>query len=212
MNNTLSNGYKKYPYLKYRKGVWREIVRFVKKDAGTVNTLIELGAGYCDFINQFPAGRRIAYDLNPEMHKYADTGVDLRIEEARGINRLGDSIADLVFASNFMEHLDHAELDKLLPNIHSVLRSKGKLILLQPNYRLYPDRYFDDKTHKTIFSDENISGFLEKYGFSVRKLIPGLLPFSMKSRLPKWSVLVRLYLLSPIKPMAGQMYVVAERS
>jgi len=202
----------RYPYLKYRQGVWREIVRFVRKDAQKAETVVELGAGYCDFINQFPARRRIAFDLNPQMRKYADRGVDLRIEDACGIKWFGNNSVDLVFASNFMEHLDQAELDALLPNIHKVLKPGGKLILLQPNYRLYPDRYFDDKTHKTIFSDENITRFLETYGFSVKKLIPGLLPFSMKSRLPKWSFLVRLYLLSPIKPMAGQMYVVAERS
>jgi SAM-dependent methyltransferase len=145
------------------------------------------------------------------MRQFAARGVDLRIEDATGITQLGFKNVDLVFASNFMEHLDQTEFSILLPKIHDVLKPQGKLVLLQPNYRLYPERYFDDKTHKTIFSDENISGFLEGYGFVIRKLIPGLLPFSMKSRLPKWSFLVRLYLLSPVRPMAGQMYVVAER-
>ncbi len=35
------------------------------------------------------------------------------------------------------------------------------------------------------------------------------LPFSMRSRVPKWPWLVRLYLRLPFKPMAGQMLLVA---
>ncbi|QTA81888.1 SAM-dependent methyltransferase, type 11 [Desulfonema limicola] len=197
--------------MKFRQGVWKEIVRFVKKDTGNIDSLVELGAGYCDFINQFPAKSKTGFDLNPERKRYAAPGVDLRIEDASVMHNIKNSSIDLVFASNFLEHLTCEELDRLLPRIRNILKDKGKLILLQPNYRLCADHYFDDKTHQTIFSDENITGFLEKYGFSVIKLIPGLLPFSMKSRLPKWPVLVRLYLMSPVKPMAAQMYISAER-
>lgn len=200
-----------YPYLKSRTGVWSEIVRYVKKDTGEIHTLVELGTGYCDFINQFPAKQKIGYDIRPETAQFAGPEVDLRIENAVGLPGIPNNSVDLVFASNFMEHLTQEELDTLLPRISEVLNHRGKLILVQPNYRLCPDHYFDDETHQTIFSDKNIVPFIEEYGFRILKLIPGLLPFSMKSRLPKWPFLVRLYLGSPIKPLAGQMYVVAEK-
>jgi SAM-dependent methyltransferase len=200
------------PYLKSRRGVWKEIVRYVQKDAGEIYTLVELGTGYCDFINQFPARRKIGYDIRPEMLQFAGIEVDLRIESAIRLSGLQDSSVDLVFASNFMEHLRQKELNILLPRISDVLSHRGRLILIQPNYRLNPDHYFDDETHQTVFSDENIRPFLEEYGFRVLKLIPGFLPFSMKSRLPQWPFLVRLYLKSPIKPLAGQMYIVAEKA
>jgi len=201
-----------YPYLKFRKGVWKEIVRYIQKDTGKIHTLIELGTGYCNFINQFPAKKKIGYDLNPEMQKFANSDVDLRIEDATMLYDIADQSADIIFASNFMEHLDKDELDRLLPRIRDILKKDGRLILLQPNYRLCAEHYFDDKTHQTIFSDDNITEFLNQYKLSVIKLIPGLLPFSMKSRLPKWPFLVKLYLMSPIKPMAAQMYVIAERT
>jgi len=85
------------------------------------------------------------------------------------------------------------------------------LILLQPNHRRCAEHYWDDPTHRTVFSDVNITPFLARHGFGVVKLIPGLLPFSMKSRLPKWPLLVRLYLWSPFKPLGAQMYVVARK-
>jgi SAM-dependent methyltransferase len=199
-----------YPFLKGRRRVWREIVRFVQRDAPSAHTVIELGAGYCDFINQFPARRKIAFDLNPEMARFAAPEVDLRTGEATTLPGIPSRSVDLVFASNFLEHLRQDELDVLLPRIRCVLAPGGRLILIQPNYRLCADRYFEDPTHQTIFDDASIAKLLATQGFRVLRLEPGVLPLSMRSHLPHWGCLTRLYLCSPIKPMAAQMYVVAE--
>jgi len=200
-----------YPYLRSRRGVWKEIVRFIHKDIGFLECLVELGSGYGDFINQYPAARKICYDINPAMSRFMHDDVEFKCENGVMLSGLSTDSVDAVFASNFLEHLTTQELDVLMPRIFSVLRREGKLVLIQPNYKLCKESYFNDKTHKTIFSDENIKHFLEKSGFTVRILIPGLLPFSMKSRLPKWPFFVRLYLVSLFRPGAAQMYVVAEK-
>ncbi len=201
-----------YPRLASRRGVWKEIARFVRRDAPTADTLVELGPGYCDFINQFPARRKIGFELNAEMAAYAGSDVELRIESAVELSDVLPRTVDLVFASNFLEHLAEKELQVLLSNVRRVLVPGGRLILLQPNYRLCPDRYFDDPTHQTVFDDRNIGAWLSRHGLRVVRLVPGLLPFSMQSRSPKWPILVRMYLHCPIRPWAAQMYVVAERS
>jgi SAM-dependent methyltransferase len=201
-----------YPWLSARRGIWREIVRYVARDAPGAGAVLELGAGYCDFINQFPARRRVAFDLNPEMRKHADPGVDLRIEDCLRLPGIEPRSMDLVFASNFLEHFGAPELEVLLGSVAGALRPGGRLALIQPNYRRCARRYFDDPTHKTIFHDGNIAALLAPHGLRVVKLVPGLLPFSMKSRGPKWPLLVRLYLAAPVRPRAAQMYVVAERS
>jgi len=201
-----------YRWLDSRRGVWREIVRYVARDApAAAATVIELGAGYCDFINQFPAAHRIAFDLNPEMKRYADPGVDLRIGDCTELPGIDAASVDFIFASNFLEHFEMADVDRLLGNIHRALRPGGRLALLQPNHRRCAEHYFDDPTHKTIFDDRNIVYILERHGLHIVEVDPGLLPFSMNSRAPKWPLLVRLYLQSPVRPLAAQMYVVAER-
>ena len=201
-----------YPFLKGRRRVWREIARFVRKDVPSAHTVVELGAGYCDFINEFPATRKIAFDLNPEMAAFAAPEVELRTSDATTLPGIQPESVDLVFASNFLEHLKQDELDALLPRIRCVLAPGGRLVLIQPNYRLCADRYFEDPTHQTIFDDANIVKLLATHALQVIRLEPGVLPFSMRSRLPQWGCLTRLYLCSPIKPMAAQMYVVAERA
>lgn len=200
-----------YPFIEARRTVWREIVRYVAGDVGSVETLVELGSGYCDFVNQFPAKRKIAFDLNPEMEAQAADDVQWIQGDARQIASVPAGSVDLVFASNFLEHLEGGVVDELLEGVHQALRPGGQLMLIQPNHRLCAEHYFDDPTHITIFDDTNIRPWLARTGFRVRRLVPGLLPFSMKSRAPKWPLGVRLYLNSPIRPFGAQMYVVAER-
>ncbi len=201
-----------YPYLGERAHVWQEIVRYVRRDVPAADVVVEVGAGYCDFINAFPARRKIAFDLNPEMADYADDDVELRIQDANRLSELEAGSVDLVFASNFLEHLAELDASELLANARRLLSPRGRLILLQPNYRRCAKHYFDDPTHKTIFDDLNIHDWLRTHDLRAVRVVKGLLPFSMKSRLPKWPLLVRLYLNSPVRPLAAQMYVVAERA
>jgi SAM-dependent methyltransferase len=200
-----------YPELRSRRRVWASIVRYIRRDAPEVRTLIELGAGYGDFINQFPAEKKIAFDLNPTMRAHIASDVDLRIEDATALASVSNESVDLIFASNFLEHLEGDEVDSLLGRCFEVLKPGGRMILIQPNHRLCAENYFDDPTHRTIFDDENIGEWLDRHGLRIRKLIAGFLPFSMNGRLPKSGILTWLYLISPWKPLAAQMYVVAEK-
>jgi hypothetical protein len=91
-----------------------------------------------------------------------------------------------------------------------ILRPGGRLILVQPNFRLRPGEYFDDYTHVTVYSDRSLADLVTALGFRIVKVHSRFLPLSMKSRFSALTWLVPLYLRSPIRPMAGQMLVVAE--
>ncbi len=203
--------YANYPQLADRAIVWSEVARYLRRDAQNVGTLLELGAGYCDFTNHFPAEHKIALDLNPEMAQFAEPEVDFRVQDATDLDAIAPESVDLVFSSNFLEHLHDDQLQRLLPSIQRVLKKGGKLMLIQPNFERCKEHYWDDETHVTLFSHLNIKSYIEPHGFTVRKLLPGLLPFSMKSRLPKWRMMIRMYLMSPIRPFGAQMYLLAER-
>lgn len=198
-----------YPFMSSRRGVWSEVARYVARDVPRARRVIELGAGYCDFINAFAAESKLAFDLNPDMREFADADVDLRVADAVALPDVEAESVDLVFASNFLEHLDTRQLSQLLERVREVSSPRGKLVLLQPNFHRCQKSYFDDPTHITIFTERSLPSYLEHHGFVVDKVVPGLLPFSMKSRAPKWPILVRAYLASPIRPLAAQMYVVA---
>jgi len=195
-----------------RADLWRHLTaylaRFVPKDAA----VLELGAGYCFFINDVPAARRVAVDAGPHVRSAAASGVE--VHEGDALAYLGEAPPvqfDFVLASNFLEHLDWPTLDRLLPLLFRVLRPGGRLAVIQPNFRLAPRRYFDDYTHRAEFSDVSLHDWLASGGFNIILETPRFLPLTVKSRLRGFTFLVPLYLKMPWRPFAGQMFVLAER-
>lgn len=201
----------RYPELAFRRGVWREIARWVEDELGPPAAVVELGPGFCDFINASSAAERWALDVNPDMAQHAAAGVRFLCADVAREWPIPPASADLVFASNFLEHLTREEGRKVLARTSDALRPGGRVALLQPNFRLCAARYFEDETHIAAYSDESLVQALLDVGFSIERVVPGLLPFSMRSRLPKWPGLVRAYLRSPLRPFAAQMFVVGRK-
>jgi len=75
-----------------------------------------------------------------------------------------------------------------------MLRPGGKLIILQPNFRLLGAAYFDFIDHKTILTDKSLEEALNIVGFAIERKIIRFLPYTTKSRIPQTPMLVRFYL------------------
>ena len=196
-----------------RSVVWREIIRALSGYIPRGGAVLELGPGYCDFINQVPANRKIAVDIDPSAGDFAASDVELIQGDCGELSMIAAGSIDLVFASNLLEHLDRHDATRLLRSAFEVLKPGGTLMLIQPNFRYCYARYFDDYTHVTPYTDRGLLGLLQSERYRVLKCEPRFLPFSMNSgrAIPRWGWLVRLYLNLPFRPLAGQMLVVAER-
>ena len=133
------------------------------------------------------------------------------VASAEDLAFMADGTAHVVFASNLLEHLTHPQIDALSDEVMRVLVPGGRLILVQPNYRLCAKNYFDDYTHVSIWSDISMSTYLESRGWRLERVVGRFLPLTVKSRLPISSRLIRAYLRSPVRPLAGQMLLVARR-
>lgn len=204
----------RFVFNKDREVVWKEIVRFLTPYLKDAHTVLDLGAGYCDFINNVKVGKKIAVDISPELPQYAHSDVQLVNSLATDLSSVSDSTVDVVFSSNLLEHLTDAELVTCLSEVKRVLKKGGLFITMQPNYRLAYKTYFDDFTHKKVFSDESLKGFLVAQDLTIIKYWKKFLPFSLKSRpsvIPVVPLLIRTYLHSPFKPFAGQMMFVTKK-
>jgi SAM-dependent methyltransferase len=194
-----------------RAKVWRAICHYLQRWVDEAQPTLDLGAGYGEFSRFIRAREKYALDLNPELIAHWPEDVRPVIQPATSPLELPDASAGTVFASNFFEHFTTEEAIGVLSEVLRVLKPRGKLIAVQPNFRLEPRRYFDDYTHKTAYTDAGFSGLLRACGFSVVHCEPRFTPFSMQSRWPKAEWMVRLYLALPLRPLAGQFLVVAER-
>jgi SAM-dependent methyltransferase len=172
--------------------------------------VLDLGAGYGSFINHIAARRRIALDSWPGLYDNAAPGVEVEIRDVEDLGFLAENSLDVIFASNLFEHLTQDKLARVLAGVARALKREGLLLVMQPNFRLAYRRYFDDYTHVAIYTDVSLADFLEVHGYSVLEVQPRFLPLTVESRLPVSEWLIRAYLASPIRPLAGQMFIQAK--
>lgn len=189
-----------------RTKVWRAIVDYISdKYLKNPVDVLDLGCGYGDFINNIKCKNKTAVDLNPDAANYLVPGIHFVNSTADNLEAIESASLDLIFSSNLLEHLTDAELERAAKEFHRVLRPGGLMITMQPNYFYAYREYFDDYTHKKVFSHNSLPDFFAANGFKSVAMEKKFLPFSLKSRLPKTYILTKLYLDFPLRPTAKQM-------
>jgi SAM-dependent methyltransferase len=191
--------------------VWHHVTAYLSRWIAADARVLELGAGWCDFANTVQAAEVVALDADETVRRAARPGVTAVVGDCTDLAEFEDGRFDVVFASNLVEHLDRDAATRLVDESRRVLAPGGRLILLQPNFRLAPGRYFDDYTHVSIWTDRSLGDFLQARGWTLEDVQARFLPLTLKSRGAKLTFLVPWYLRSPVKPLAGQMLVVARR-
>jgi SAM-dependent methyltransferase len=194
-----------------RARLWKVLCQYLQRDIPGGAVVLELGGGYCHFINNVRAAKKHVVDLYEGIRSAASPDVTTHIQSCTNLSPFSSESVDVVFASNLFEHLTREQLELTLSEVLRVLRPGGRLLIIQPNFKYAFRNYFDDYTHLQIFTEESLKDLLTVSGFVVKRVVARFLPFSVKSGGPKWSWLLRVYLASPWRPLAGQMYLVAEK-
>jgi SAM-dependent methyltransferase len=189
-----------------RSVVWAALWRYYfRHRIDATDTVLDLGCGYGDFINHVIAKRRIALDLWPEFVSHIGPGIETLVASLTDLSALEDGTIDYAFASNVVEHVTKEEFASLLACLKNKLSARGRLTLIQPNYRYASAEYFDDYTHISIWSHVSLADFLAANGYEVIEIRPRFLPLTVISRMPVFPPLIGLYLNSPFKPLGKQM-------
>lgn len=200
----------RFRYSPDRDKIWKVLCEHLQQFIPKSSKVLDAGAGYCYFINNITANEKYALDVDPEILNYANDDVTL-VRTSTHDTRFQNGFFDVIFSSNLLEHLTIDQIMLTLKEFNRITKEKGIVIIISPNFKYCFRNYFDDYTHKSILTDKSLKDLLHASGFEVEKLIPKFLPFSAESKLPKSNLLLRLYLLSPWKPFAGQMLVVARK-
>lgn len=198
-----------------RNAVWRVLCRGVfQRYVGEGDTVLDVAAGACDFINTIRCGRRLAVDLNEDVRAHAGPGVEVVIAPSTEMTPVVDASVDVVFVSNFFEHLPStAALLQTLAEIRRVLRPGGRLLVLQPNIRLVGGAYWDFVDHHLALTEKTL---VEAFGLAGLRPVETrvrFLPYTMVGRMPANPLLVWMYLRFPPAQwlMGKQSFLVATR-
>jgi SAM-dependent methyltransferase len=200
-----------------RRLIWKELIDGVfQSEVNAVGggRVLEIASGYGEFISQIKSAERFALDLNPDSENFVGSGVSFFCESSDRLDSLGLTQLDVVFMSNYLEHLaSKASLEKLLDSISRSLRLNGKLIILGPNLRYLPGEYWDYYDHHLGLTHLSLSEILELKGFALERVIPKFLPYTVNGSLPSHPLLVRLYLKFPLawRILGKQFLVIASK-
>jgi SAM-dependent methyltransferase len=178
--------------------VWSEIASFIYNKTGKPKKALDPAAGLCEFINHVPSEEKWAVDLNEEfVKKYAKSDIKIVIGDVLSVP-LKENYFDLVFISNFLEHLhSQEEVADFLTKMYGVLAEGGKIVIMGPNFKYVYKQYFDFADHTVILSELGVAEHLYGAGFEIDNIYPKFLPLSFRGGLPVNRFLIKMYLSMP---------------
>lgn len=137
-------------------------------------------------------------DMNPDTRKFLQPRVTFLKQDCSSPWKIPPRSLDLVFTSNFFEHLpDKESLKKTLQQALRALRPGGRLVALGPNIRLVPGAYWDFWDHYLPLTEHSLSEIGRLTGFSLEKALAATLPYSMSQGFQPPLCAVRVYLALP---------------
>ena len=186
--------------------VWRELTRSLQRYVPLEAAVLDLACDRGAFINQIRAAERWAVDVR-DVRQHLDPGV--RFVQSDGLSLrevMPAKSMDVVFVSNYLEHLPSADVViEQLKVVFDLLKPGGRAIVLQPNIRLTGAAYWDFLDHRTALTDKSLEEAGRTAGFQTEELVTRFIPYTTKSRFPQNPWIVRAYLaLRPLWPVFGQ--------
>lgn len=194
----------------YRVRVWSVLTAFFSRWIPSTSAVLDLGCGWGEFINQIAAREKYGMDLNPESRSKLSGDVKLLQQDCSKPWALPPASLDVVFTSNFFEHLpDKPSLGRTLDQAHRCLKDGGRLICLGPNIRYLAGAYWDFWDHYVPLSDRSLAEALQLAGFAIEYQKPRFLPYSMSQGFQPPIALLRAYLMLPIVwPLFGKQFLI----
>lgn len=201
--------------LAQRRQVWQVLVeRYFQSFIPQNSSVLDLGCGYGEFINQVRATKKYGMDLNPDTASYLSPDVELLEQDCSARWNIADGALDVVFTSNFFEHLPtKAALGHTLDEAKRCLRpGSGRLIALGPNIKFLNGTYWDFWDHHLSLTDRSLAEALETRGYLIEKCVPRFLPYTMVGRNPP-PFFVAAYLMMPAAwPIFGKQFLIVARA
>jgi len=72
-----------------KNAIWKALCDcFFGRDVRQTDTVVDIGAGYCEFINNVVCRRKIAVDPNPDVRRFASPNVELLNESCMTVSSL----------------------------------------------------------------------------------------------------------------------------
>jgi SAM-dependent methyltransferase len=197
-----------------KNALWREVVRYLNAWIPRDAAVLDIGCDRGYFIRNVVARDPWATDIRDMS---AEVGPDVRFVQADGLKlleHLPHDHFDVVFMSNYLEHLPSSEaVIQQLAVAKQLTRPGGRVVILQPNIRLVGAAYWDFIDHKVPLTERSLQEAVDITGLETEHVIVRFLPYTTKGRLGARPWLVRTYLAMPLawRILGRQTLLIARR-
>ena len=154
---------KSHPYSDYPKKLCAYLFQSFGFKEGM--RMLEPGCGRGEFLKNFKdlGLDVVGVDTSPEAIAFVD-GLDIKLCDIENEKLpFDDNTFDVIYSKSFIEHLYYPE--KYLEEAYRVLKPKGMLLTLVPDWESNYKIYFDDFTHRTPFTKMALTDAYKMYGF-----------------------------------------------
>jgi ubiquinone/menaquinone biosynthesis C-methylase UbiE len=178
--------------------LWVEIAAYLNRFVQPGAAVLDIACDRGDFIRNVSARERWASDIR-DVSGYLPSDVNfVRADGLELAHHLPIDHFDLVFMSNYLEHLPSGDaVIAQLEVARRLLKPGGRVLVLQPNIKIIGGAYWDFIDHKVALTDRSLVEACELAGLETERVIKRFLPYTTDSRLPQSRRLVRIYLAIP---------------
>jgi SAM-dependent methyltransferase len=182
--------------MEYRHALWGVLCReFFQQYIAPGSVLLDLGCGWGEFSNNIIASKKYAMDMNPDAAQRLNDDVELVLQDCSRPWPLPSGSLDVVFTSNFLEHLPHkSNVESTIAEVKRCLKPGGIFIAIGPNVRLVPGAYWDFWDHHVHLTERSLAELLTMNDFTVTERHAAFLPYTMSDGRHPSLLLVKLYL------------------
>ncbi len=199
-----------------RERIWSVLAgQFFQRWVAADAVVLDLGAGYGEFLRHIRAGRKLGVDANPQAAQFWSNDVEPFHFDVTVAWPLPRGSVDCVFTSNFFEHLaDKTALERCVEQVFTVLKPGGILLAMGPNIRRTHGAYWDFFDHFVPLTERSLSELLVLKGFQINVCRASFLPPTMSFAPPSMVAgvfpgLLQIYLrCSFLWPLFGKQFLV----
>lgn len=199
----------------YRNEVWKTLVKsYFQRYIPATSSIVDIGCGWGEFINNVEGNRKIAIDLNADAQQHLEPNIEFINQDCSTKWPLPDGMLDIAFTSNLLEHLpSKSHVEKTILEAKRCLKYNGRLICLGPNIKYLSGSYWDFWDHHVAITESSLSELLGMNEFAVEKCVPKFLPYTMANRQPPHAAFLRLYLALPVAwRLLGKQFLIIARN
>ena len=175
--------------------------------------MLDPAAGNLEFLRHVPALEKWGVDMQtPKEEDIQATSVKFVQSDIFNAN-LPAAHFDLIFMSNFLEHLASPEsIAELFYKMYAALKPGGRMAIMGPNFRHCAREYFDCSDHRVILTEVSVCELLYSTKFELEQAHARFLPYSFRGKLPASGAMARLYLRMPwIWRLFGKQFLIIAR-